>query len=466
MQYDRIQNYAMKCRLYPTKTQQQAIDDALTAIRVFHNCLVYDMWNNGRNLTEKEKKMKDSSKTTELVHFPDLKSALSASYKKELIEQHPIINSCPQAALTTNVGLKADLKKEFGKLPIEYMKPVYYNELHQRTSYTYQEPLSKILPGELTDGKQPNVFRVNLASIGPVKVRGWNKKLRFGDENTDFLNWAVQNPKTMITVIVSRDTVGDYYVVFKVKECLKPFAEHTGQKVGIDVGIKDLVICSDGAKYENRKFKKQEKRHQKLLNRKLSRRWGPSNEEYSAARKKRRSEYKAYAANPEKYAGQEPPKPIQPSKGYLKAKKQHARLNREIGRRRDLWNHEISRRLVEENSYIAVETLNITGMVRNKHLSYALTDAAFGTLLADIQYKAQWHGRIVQEIGKWTPSSKRCSECGYLYSAKDQYHLRPWSLSIRSWTCPECGRKHDRDINAAKNILFYAEEITNQSITA
>lgn len=462
MHYDKIQNYAMKCRLYPTKTQQQAIDNALTAIRVFHNCLVYDMWNNGRNLTEKEKKTKDGTKTSEVVHFPDLKSALSASYKNELIEQHPIINCCPQAALTTNVGLKADLKKEFGNLPIEYAKPVYYNDLHQRTSYTYQEKLSKIQPGELTEGVQQNVFRVNLANIGPVKVRGWNKKLRFGDEHTDFLNWAVQNPKTNISVIVSRDLAGDYYVVFKVKECLKPFAEQNDRKVGIDVGIKDLVICSDGTKFENRKYKKREKRHQKLLNRKLSRRWGPSNEEFRAARKKNRAECRTYAADPDAFSGKEPPKPIRPSGGYQKAKMQHSRLNRSISRRRDLWNHEISRKLVEENSYIAVETLNITGMVRNKHLSYALTDAAFGTLLADIQYKAQWHGRTVQDIGKWTPSSKRCSACGYMYSSNDQYHLRPWSLSIRSWICPACGVKHDRDINAAKNILFYAEEITNQ----
>lgn len=459
MQYDEVKNYAMKCRLYPTKAQKKAIDDALTAIRVFHNCLVYDMWHNGRNLTQREKKTKDGTFTNEQVHFPDLKSALSAAYKQELIAQHPIINCCPQAALTTNVGLKADLKKEFGKLPIEYAKPVYYTEQHPRLSYTYQETLSKIQTANYAELNPPNAFRINLANIGSVKVRGWNKKIRFGDEQTDFLQWAQRNPKEKITVVVSRDLVGDYYVVFKVKVCLKPFPQPTESKIGIDVGIKDLVITSDGTKFENRKYKKQEKRHQKLINRKLSRRWGPSNEEYRTARKINRALQRLNEANPD---GKESITPIQPSKGYLKVKAQHSKLNRKIARCRDLRNHEISRKLVEENSLIAVESLNITGMVRNKHLSFALTDAGFGGLLSDIQYKAQWHGRTVQAIGKWTPSSKRCSNCGYLYTSQDSYHMRPWSLSIRSWDCPVCRAHHDRDINAAKNILYFAETNSNQ----
>lgn len=449
MQYDKVKNYAMKCRLYPTAVQKQAIDDAMTAVRVFHNCLVYDMWNNGVNLTERDK---TGSVTGEKVHFPNWKTALSKEYKNKLIAEHPIIEKCPQAALTTNVGLKADLKKAFGRNPIELQKPTYYTELHPRRSYSYQETLSKIELGE-----NNKVFRFNLSLIGKVKVRGWNQKLRFGDENTDFLQWATQNPREKITVVVSKDTVGDYFIVFKVKECLKPFPSCPEKQIGIDVGITDIAICSDGTKFENKKFKKQEKRHQKLLNRKLSRRWGHSNEVFRRDQKKNRAERKKYFDNPELFNGVEPP-PVQPSKRYLHTKKRHAQLNRKISRKRDQWNHEISRKLVACNGVIAVETLNIGGMTRNKHLSYALTDAAFGTLLQYIKYKAEWHYRTVFTIDQWQPSSKRCSVCGYIYNHKDQNQLKPWSLAIRKWTCPVCGSTHDRDINAAENILFFASE--------
>ena len=108
MNYDIVKNYAMKCRLYPNNVQKQAIDDAITGIRVFHNCLVYDMWNNLTNVKEKKKTGSDEN---EFVHFPDIERALKADYKNRLIKEHPIIQKCPQSALSTNVGLKADLKK-------------------------------------------------------------------------------------------------------------------------------------------------------------------------------------------------------------------------------------------------------------------------------------------------------------------------------------------------------------------
>lgn len=456
MHYDAVQNYAMKCRLYPNKTQKAAIDDALTAVRVFHNCLVYDMWNNGINVIEKPKKDKDGNETEEKIHFPDLKKALAAGYKNRLIEEHPIIAKCPSAALITKVGIKADLIKEFGKLPTEMQKPTYYNELHPRNSYSYQETLSKIKFEKSESGTLPHAFRMNLLRIGNVKVRGWNKKLRFEDEQTDFIKWCEGNPKTKITVVVSRDNAGDYFIVFTIKECLKPFAEvPEDNKVGIDVGVKDIAICSDGTKFENKKFKKQNKRFQKLLNRKLSRREGPSNEEYRARLKKYRAEMKKYRNAPEQ-SDAEPPKPPNISKRYESARKRHAKLNRKIARLRDNYNHNVSRRIVEEHSFIGVESLNIKGMTRNKHLSYALTDAAFGNLLQFIKYKAEWHGRTVKEIDKWTPSSKRCSECGYIYESTEENGLRPWGLGIRHWVCPVCGSRHDRDINAAKNILYFA----------
>ena len=451
MHYDLVENYAMKCRLYPSEAQKLKIDNALTAVRVFHNCLMYDIFNNGMHCREKPKK---DSTTGETVHFVDFGPAFAADYKSRLIEEHPIIKECPQGAITTNVGLKADFQKELDrKKPIEYQKPRYYNDLHPRTSYTYQENAGKINIGD-----NRKALFLNLAAIGRIKARGWNQKLRFGDEETDFAAWAAANPKEVLTVTVSRDTVGDYFIVFKIKSCLKPFAPVPEKEVGVDVGVKDIAICSDGAKFENRKFKKAEKKHQRALNRRLSRRWGPGNEEYRAAANANRAELKKFRDTPELCETAEPPQPIRPSVRYMKTRKAHARLNRKIARRRENWNHNISRKIVEEHSLVAVESLNIRGMERNRHLAYALTDAAFGTMLMNLEYKARWHGRTVQLIDTWTPSSKRCSACGYIYTSGDRHRLRPWNLSIRRWTCPECGTDHDRDINAARNILYYAKQ--------
>ena len=457
LHYDTVQNYAMKCRLYPTKAQKQAIDDALRGLAVFHNCLVYDMWHNGKNVTEKQKKAKDGIESDEKVHFPNIRAAVTKEYKDQLLKEHPIIEKCPQAAITTNVGLKADLQKEFGHLPIEYQKPKYYNDQHPRLSYTYQERVSKIQPGE-----NAKVFWINLSKLGPVKVRGWNQKLRFGEEDSelDFLAWAKEaGPETKLTVTVSRDKVGDYFIVFKIKVCRKPFAPCPPPEaaVGVDVGIKDLAICSDGTKFANPKFKKKQKRLQRLVNRKMARRWGPANEEFREARKKNKAEWDRYKKRVNDGAPVDgPPERIQESAGYRKARRQHAKLNRKISRQRDNYNHSISHKILTENAVIAVETLRVKNMAKNKHMSGSLADAAFRKLLTVIQYKGQWHNRSVLQIDPFSPSSKRCFNCGYIYNSKDQFHLPPWTPSIRNWVCPCCGAHHDRDINAAKNILYYA----------
>ena len=94
-------------------------------------------------------------------------------------------------------------------------------------------------------------------------------------------------------------------------------------------------------------------------------------------------------------------------------------------------------------------------MFRNKHLSYALSDAAMGNILSDLKYKADWYGRQIVPIDQWTPSSKRCSDCGYIN--------KTMTLSIREWVCPNCGTYHDRDVNAAKNICKEAKMICQSS---
>ena len=169
--------------------------------------------------------------------------------------------------------------------------------------------------------------------------------------------------------------------------------------------------------------------------RKLSRRFGWANEKFREARKK----------NPD----------LQPSKSYEKTRILHAKIERKIARQRDNWNNHITYNIIKDHDAIGVESLNVKGMFRNRHLSYALSDAAMGDILQKLKYKSDWHGKEILAIDKWTPSSKRCSHCGCIKN--------DLKLSDREWTCRSCRKHHDRDINAAKNILYYAFGMTIES---
>lgn len=425
MNYDLVPAYTMKCRLYLNKTQVELFEKALAGVRTYYNCTLWEMFNNLECTRAVDEVDKDKKKTGGIVHFPDLKKAKSAEWKHRLTLEHPIIECAPAGAITTNCGcILADMKRSLGNCPVEKQKPIYYNARHQRTSYTYQEACSKIEAAE-----NQNVLYITLNKIGRCKIRGWNQKIRFDEKGeTDFLAYCAIDKKKQLTITVSKDNCGDHWICFKLQNVYKPMDKPTNGAVGVDVGIKDIAILSNGEKKENKRFKQKNKRRLKLLNRKMSRRQGWANGEFRAAHKK--------------------DKTLKPSNGYERAALTKAKIERQIKRQRDDWNNNITREIVQKNAAIAVESLNVKGMFRNRHLAYALSDAAIGEILEQLKYKAAWHGRDIREIGRWTPSSKRCSCCGQI---KDKL-----TLSERFWTCPKCGTRHDRDINAAINILYYA----------
>lgn len=456
MDYKRQNVYTMKCRLYPNKECAQRIDNAIYAVQSYHNCLLYDIFNGNIESTPKpytpKKESKPKQKTNEsdneykerlyayeqkqkykegdIIHFPNLKKAFSADYKSKLAEEHPIINAAPSGAITTNIGLVSDIKKSLGKNPIEFQEPHYYSKKKVRKSYTYTETFSKISMGD-----NENVFYINLAKIGVVKVRGWNKKIRFDPEGViNFLHFVEDNKKEKVGVKISKDNLNNYWICFILHNVFLPFNAVSDNEIGIDVGIKDLIITSDGKKFENKKFKEAEKKHMRRINRMLSRRWGWANEEF-------RSEYKKN-------------KDITVSKSYMRAAKSLSKLHNKIAKQRELYNHRITKEIIENNSFIGTETLNVSGMFRNRHLANALSDAAMGTVLSMLNYKAGFYDRKIVAIDQWTPSSKRCSCCGYV--------LPKLSLTTREWTCPMCHTFHDRDINAAENVFYYAKDKEQQ----
>ena len=221
------------------------------------------------------------------------------------------------------------------------------------------------------------------------------------------IQWSRQLPSSPTTVTVSKDQAGRYFV-----SCLCEFEPTllpvTDKKVGIDVGIKDLFVTSDG-------FKSGNPRHTAK-----------------------------YAAKLAKYQRRLAKKQLG-GKNRLKAKRKVARIHAKISDGRSDSLHKLSHRLVNENQVICAENLSVKNMIKNPKLAKAITDASWGEFTRQLAYKADWAGRTYIEIDRFFPSSKRCSCCGFV---KDKL-----LLDVRSWECPECGTTHDRDLNAAQNIL-------------
>ena len=138
--YYLIPQYTMKCRIYPNKETAQKIDDAIHAIYCFYNCTVWEIYNNYACTTEKFK----SGSDTEKVHFVDFKMIGSVEWKKKMAAEHPQIQNAISSAITCKTGIIADMKRSFGKKPIEFQEPPYYSKRKPRNSYSYQETFGKV----------------------------------------------------------------------------------------------------------------------------------------------------------------------------------------------------------------------------------------------------------------------------------------------------------------------------------
>ncbi len=209
------------------------------------------------------------------------------------------------------------------------------------------------------------------------------------------------------SVVVSKDCANRYFVSVLVEEDIKPLPV-VNKMIGLDLGLKSMVITSDGQTHGNPKFfAKDEKKLAKAQRRHAKKKKGSKNRD----------------------------------KARLKVARIHTRINE---RRRD-YQHKLSTTIIRENQVVCVESLQIKNMVKNHCLAKAISDVGWGEFLRQLEYKAAWYGRTFVKIDKWYPSSKRCFDCGHV--------LDSLTLDVRVWTCPECGVVHDRDINAARNIL-------------
>ena len=246
----------------------------------------------------------------------------------------------------------------------------------------------------------------------------------------DFENWKVKIPKVgwtklchnkpfdlsrckLGTLSVLRDKCGDYWCVIIVETNEQTISktkicEETS--VGIDLGIKDFAILSDGTKYGNQKFLERNERRLKHLQYRFSKAQKGSN-------RRNRLKWKI------------------------------ARLHRRIANQRYDFLHKLTTDLLRRYDTICLENLNVEGMLQNHCIAKSISSVAWSEFVRQLTYKAEWNGKNIIFIGRFEPSSKTCSSCGYIH--------KDLKLKDREWTCPQCGEHHDRDVNAARNILQF-----------
>jgi len=218
-------------------------------------------------------------------------------------------------------------------------------------------------------------------------------------------------------VTISKTSTGKYFASFACEQEYQQY-EPTGSSVGVDVGIKDLAVLSDGTKYRNVKALKRNLKKLKFKQKQVS-------------------------------------KKVKGSSSRKKAIKQLALVHEKIMNVRRDNLHKVTTEIIKNHDVICVESLAVIKMMKDHKLAQALNDSAFGEFFSMLEYKADWNDKKIIKIDRWYPSSKNCNVCNTI-----NQNLK---LKDRKWTCRSCGTEHDRDINAAKNILTQGLKILSGS---
>lgn len=375
---------SIRVRLYPTEEQEVFINKTIGCCRFVHNKTLENC--------------KQSYEQTQ--HFPSQNKRI-----KNLVplkDEFEFLKEVDAVALVQSVRDFNSALDHFFKNRSHFGFPKFKSKHEGKQSYRtcYNSGKTGVL-----DNKH-----IKLPKLGKVKTKRFN----------------MPEVYKIFNVTVERTNTGKYYASICIETEVQPLPK-IGKQVGFDLGLKDLLIGSDGTRYERPKFSYAFKDKLAKEQRKLS---------------KMRTKLERANAN------------LDECQNYQKQKHKVAKIHEHIASCAKDFNHKLSRKLVEEYDLTAFENLNIEGMRQNHKLAYSISDVRWSQLLNFIQYKCSWYGKEFRQVDRFYASSKICSECGAYH--KDIVN----SLSIREWVCPDCGTRHDRDVNAVKNILIKALSVS------
>ena len=365
---------AKKIRLYPNKKQATMINKLLGCYRVVYN----------QCLNRKIESYKNEGKTENL-------STLGKFIHHELLKDENFIWLREQNTKVLKQAVKDMLSayKNFFERHSGY--PKFKSKHDNKQSCRFEI-------GAISKRNDYATYHLSLANIRNIKFRCNEKYAQYLQKHHDNIRQAT----------LTKLPCGEYYLSILVDGSLTRKVKDTNSAIGIDLGIKDFVITSEGEVFNNLHFKKSETKEIKRLQHRLSKKQKGSN-------------------------------------NRNKARIRLAKVYKKINDRKQCYLHAVSNSLIDENQVICMEDLNVKGMVKNHNLAESICEMNFGEFRRMLEYKANWYNRKIVFVDRFYPSSKTCHNCGYINK-----ELR---LSDRQWICPQCGNMVERDYNAALNIL-------------
>ena len=364
---------AIKIRLYPNVTQATQINKLLGCYRVVYNqCL------NRKIKSYEENKISENQ--TSLGHF----------IHHELLKDDNFIWLREQntKVLKQAVIDMLDAYKRFFKQHTGY--PKFKTKKDNKQSCRFEL-------GAISKRNVYTDYKLSLANIRNVKFRC----------NEKYAQYLQKHKENIRQATLTKLPCGEYYLSILIDGDLTHKVKESHHTIGIDLGVKDFIVTSDGEVFENLHFKKSESKKLIKIQKQLSRKQNGSNNR---------------------------------NKSRIKL----AKVYKRITDKKQYYLHQVSNYLIDENQVICMEDLNVKGMLRNHKLAESIQELNFGEFKRMLEYKANWYGRKLVFVDRFYPSSKTCNHCGYVN--------KKLKLSDRQWVCPDCGEIIERDYNAALNI--------------